>query len=337
MARCIGIDLHQRRFTVCIREADGREQQHTCRLDRLDEFLAQLRPDDEVAVEATANSTHFAEQVTPHVARVHRVNPVQFQVVSASAKKTDANDAALLALFLAKGLLPEVRPSDAQREEIKSLVSTREQLVEARTALKNKVHSVLAAHGLAHHKVNVDSLRGHEQLLALAQDATMRLELEVLTEQIRHLSAAIVRLEKALNAPERRLPGHEQITSIPGIGNLGAATLLCAIGPIGDFADAAHLASYFGLVPSVHRSDATSRYGPITKRGNRHARRVLVQCTLIAIRYHAGLRAFYDRIRARRGGGKAIVATAHKLLGLIHYTLTRKIVWQDCAAGLIAA
>jgi transposase len=333
MPRFIGIDLHPLRFTACFRTEDGREQQRTFRLDGLEASLSELKSDDELAVEATGNSHFFSERVSEYVAKVHLVNPAPFKVVSASAKKTDQRDAALLALYLSRGMLPEVRPSDAGRERIKSLLATREQLVKARTALKNKLLGVLAAHGLKKTKLNVDSLRGQEQALALAVDSAMRFELEILIEEIRHLAQTITKVDKQLADPQYKLPGHDQLKSIPGIGNLGAMTLLCAIGPITDFEDAKRLSSYLGIVPSVHRSDQTSHYGPITKRGNRQTRRILVQCTLVAIRYHAGLRAFYQRIQARRGSGKAIIATARKLLGLVHYTLTHQIIWLDCQAG----
>jgi transposase len=337
MPRFIGIDLHQTRFTVCFRGEDGSEQLRTYRLDRIEKFLEQLQRDDEVAVEATGNSAYFHDQVVSRVAKVRLVNPMQFKVISVSAKKTDKRDAALLAQYLSQGLLPEVRPSTPQRDQIKSLLATREQLVKTRTALKNKVHGVLAAHGLKRAGQNVDSEQGQERLLSLATDEAIRFELEILIEEIRHLSQAIAKVNKQLSNPQYKLPGHEQLKSIPGIGDLGATTLLCAIGSIEDFEDSKHLASYLGIVPSVHCSDRTAHYGPITKRGNRAARHILVQCAWTAIRYHAGLRAFFLRIQIRRGNGKAIIATARKLLGLVHYTLTNHIVWEDCQAGLIAA
>lgn len=336
MPRYIGVDLHQTRFTVCFRSADGLEQLRTFRLDRIELFLEHLRRDDELAVEATGNSAYFYDRVSPHVAKIHLVNPMQFKVVSTSVKKTDKRDAALLALYLSQNLLPEVRPSTPQRDRIKSLLATREQLVKARTALKNKVRGVLAAHGLKRAGQNADSDKGQERLLALAVDEAMRFELEILIGEIRHLSQAIAKVNKQLSDPRYRLPGHEQLKSIPGIGDLGATTLLCAIGAIEDFEDSKRLASYLGIVPSVHCSDRTVHYGPITKRGNRSARHILVQCAWIAIRHHAGLRTFFLRIQARRGNGKAIIATARKLLGLVHYTLKNHIIWQDCQAGLIA-
>jgi transposase len=55
----------------------------------------------------------------------------------------------------------------------------------------------------------------------------------------------------------------------------------------------------------------------------------LVQCTLIAKRYSPYLNTFYERIKAKRGTGKAIIATAHKLLNTIFYTLKHNWVFED--------
>lgn len=60
-------------------------------------------------MEASGNTRLFYDAVIDHVARVVVVNPSQFKVISQSVEKTDRNDAETLALYLAKGLLPEVR------------------------------------------------------------------------------------------------------------------------------------------------------------------------------------------------------------------------------------
>jgi hypothetical protein len=60
-------------------------------------------------VEATGNTRLFYDAVVKRVARVRVVNPTQCKVIHQSVKKTDSNDAELLALYLSKGLLPEVR------------------------------------------------------------------------------------------------------------------------------------------------------------------------------------------------------------------------------------
>jgi transposase len=127
----------------------------------------------------------------------------------------------------------------------------------------------------------------------------------------------------------KRLAGHDSLTSIKGIGSYSAAVLLSIIGDVGDFADEDKLASYFGMVPRVSDSNATQRHGRITKRGSKLGRLVLVQCTLTAKRFSPYLRQYYERIKGRRGSKKALIATAHKFLGIIYRTLKHGWVFAD--------
>ena len=68
------------------------------------------------------------------------INPNQFKVISLSVKKTDKNDAKVLAEFLEKDRLPEVRMKNELQAKIASLTQTREKLVQLRTVLKNKIN-----------------------------------------------------------------------------------------------------------------------------------------------------------------------------------------------------
>jgi hypothetical protein len=97
--RSIGIDLHRRRFTCCIRLENGRNYLSDWSLQQLPQFLKKLRPTDEIAVEVTGNTRLFYEAVAPYVARVVVVDPNQFRVISHSVKKTDRHDARNLALY----------------------------------------------------------------------------------------------------------------------------------------------------------------------------------------------------------------------------------------------
>jgi hypothetical protein len=63
--------------------------------------------------------------------------------------------------------------------------------------------------------------------------------------------------------------------------------------------------------------------------GNKIARTALVQSTLIAIRYSPYLRRFYDKLKVKKGSGKAIIATSRKMLGIIYLTLKNKWVFED--------
>ncbi len=125
------------------------------------------------------------------------------------------------------------------------------------------------------------------------------------------------------------LPGYENLISIKGIGSLSAAVMLCHINDIADFKDPGKLAAYFGITPRVSQSNDSQRVGRITKRGNKLARTALVQCALIAKRFSPYLYDFFERIKAKRGSGKAIIATARKLLNTVFYTLKNNWVFED--------
>ncbi|MBC8383778.1 MAG: IS110 family transposase [Candidatus Cloacimonetes bacterium] len=123
--------------------------------------------------------------------------------------------------------------------------------------------------------------------------------------------------------------------SIKGIGDVTAAIFTSGIGNIDDFEDKKNLNSYFGMIPSVRQSNNTIHYGRITKKGNRMVRAALVQCTLGMISHNPILKEFYQRIKRQKGSGKAIIATARKLLEFIYFTLSNNIVWEDSNAGVI--
>lgn len=334
MGRHIGVDLHRNRFTVCTR-ANGRNYLSTWPLKKLNGFCGRLRRDDVVAVEVTGNTRLFVDAVRPHVKRVVVVNPQQFKVVSSSVNKTDDNDARRLAFFLEKEMLPEVRMKDQEHAELASVAQTRDKLVKLRTALKNKINNILSAHGIEVKKESLSSDKGLQAVLGMMLGGVVDVELRVLVEQIRSLNKSIAELEQTLKHQGPGLPGFENLKSIKGIGDTGAGILLSVIGDVNDFADEGKLASYFGIVPRVCNSNETERSGRITKRGSKLGRTTLVQCALIAMRYSAYLRAHYERIKARRGTGKAIIALARKFLNIIYLTLKENLIWEDFANGVV--
>jgi transposase len=327
--RYVGVDLHRRVFTCCVRLENGRQFLSEWRLEQLPQFVKKLRATDEIAVEVTTNTRWFYDAVAPYVARVVVVDAHQFQVISQSVKKTDPNDARNLALYLAKGLLPEVRMKEKQQAQVASLTQTRDRLVKLRTALKNKVNNLLSARGIELEKEELSSEKGLLRVLAMDVEELTRFELQVIVQQIRSLNHSIAELEKVITREGKKLKGHGNLTSIKGIGSLGASILLSVIGDVRDFPDEGKLAAYFGIVPRVHHSNETEHFGRITKRGSKLGRTALVQCALIAKRFSPYLANYYDRIRTRRGTGRAIIALARKLLGIIYHTLKNNWVFSD--------
>ena len=334
--RYIGIDLHRNQFTCCMRLEAGRTYLTQWRLEDLARFVKKLRATDEVAVEITGNARLFYDAVSPHVARVVVADTNQFRVISRSVKKTDANDAQLLALYLSKDLLPEVRMKNKQQAHVASLTQTRDTLVKQRSALKNKVNNLLSARGLNLPKEALSSEKRLAEVLSLPFDELLLVELRVIVDQIRSLNKSIAQLDKTIAEASSELEGHTSLTSIKGIGATTSAILLSVIGDVNDFPDERRLASYFGIVPRVSNSNQTEHSGRIHKRGSKLGRTALVQSSLIAANYSPYLKRFYERVKARRGAGKAIIALARKFLGIIYRTLKNKWVFEDFPGFVLA-
>ena len=336
MGRYLGVDLHRNCFTVCTLAENGRYYHRQWRLRDLAKFADSLRASDAVAVEVTTNTRFFYEAVRPRVSRVAVVNPSQFKVISSSVKKTDRSDAATLAEFLSKDMVPEVRMKDKDRARLASLTQTRDMLVKQRTAVKNKINNIFAAYGIVLPKGSLSSKRGLEEVTSWTFDVTAELEVRVLADQVRSLTESIQRLETTIKEAGAKQPGHANLKSITGIGDVSASIFVSVIGDVNDFADAGKLASYFGIVPRVQNSNETTHHGRITKRGSKLGRTTLVQCALIAKRYSPRLSEYYERIQRRRGTGKAIIALARKLLIIIYHTLKNNWIFEDFPNGVLA-
>jgi len=320
--------LHKTMFVGCILDGDKKEF-HQYKMKEIEKFADSLKPEDILAVESTGNSHYFTEKVKSKVSKIVVVNPAQFKVISRSVKKTDKQDAELLAFYLQKEMLPEVRMTDDYSSQLKSLTSTRDKFVKARSVLKNKIHNILNYQGIISKKEDFSSIKGLNRVLELKLGEGTKFELEIIVDEIKHLNENIARLEEKINSMGSKMKGFENITSIKGIGAKSGTILLSIIGNINDFADEKKLAAYFGLVPKVSQSNESIHQGRITKHGSKLGRTTLVQCSLIAKKYSPYLKNFYERIQKKRGSGKAIIATARKLLSIIFNTLKNNWVFLD--------
>ncbi|TAL66778.1 MAG: IS110 family transposase [Bacteroidetes bacterium] len=325
--RSIGIDLHKNKFTACFLEGDIKKFKEY-KLANIDRFKQELREGDSIAVEILGYTRNFIKQING-LARTVVVNTTEFKVISQSLQKTDRKDAELLAFYLQKEMLPEVRMPDDNIAEIRSIANTRHKLVEMRTMLKNKVHAILNAHGIVTKQEDFTSKKGLDKVGTYQVNEGARLELEVIIDQIKKLNEGILKLEQEMNSRGSKLKGFENITSIKGIGEKSGTILLSAIGNIKDFENEKKLAAYFGIVPRIKQSNDTMHQGRITKHGNKLPRTTLVQCTLVAIRYSSYLKTFYEKIKNKKGSGKAIIATSRKLLYIIYDILSNEKVFED--------
>lgn len=124
---------------------------------------------------------------------------------------------------------------DQSAAELSSLVGTRAKLVKQRTALLNKLHALSVAHGRRERKEAFASEAGLGRVLEEQWSAVERVEVEVIVAQVRSLNAGIKRLEAEMSEQGKKLEGHENLTSIKGIGTRSATILLSVIGNIADF------------------------------------------------------------------------------------------------------
>lgn len=330
MKRYIGVDLHKNTFTVCYLSKESQElKSFKVSKSGIEGFKATLGKSDEVAVESTGNTGYFVREIKRAAKVVRIINPTQFKVISHSVKKTDEKDAEIIAKYLSKGLVPEVRMKSKEDAQLSSLIGTRDKFVKLRTMLKNKIHNILNANGIVTKKESFSSDKALEKVLDNDLDKASLFELRIVITEIRNLNKAIDEINNELKDRGSKLKGHKNLTSIKGIGDISSTILLNTIGDINDFDGDHKLAAYIGIVPRVYVSNETSNYGRITKMGNKLARTALVQSTLIAIRYNPYLRDFYMKLKAKKGSGKAVIATARKLLTIIYRTLKNNWVFED--------
>ena len=132
--------------------------------------------------------------------------------------------------------------------------------------------------------------------------------------QIAFLDREIADVERLIAKQTLHSPDARRVMSVPGVNLVASAALLAAIGDIARFSSSRRLVAYLGLDPKVRQSgEQPARSGRITKRGSASARWALVEAACSVVNQPGPPRAYYQRIRARRGHGKAIVAAARKL------------------------
>jgi len=327
--RHIGVDLHKTNFVVCFLAADDTQSIETYPLTRdgLSRFKRRLRAADELAVEATQNVHYFYDQVRAHVSRVAVVDTYRFGVIAKSKKKTDKADAAALARFLKLGWLPEVSVASEQVRTLRQLLQARETLVSLRTKLKNMAHAAFSRNGVALTRAAFASAVSRARLMSRDDlPAADLLVLRAALRQIEQLDGEIKQVEEEVTRRGQTLEGLRRLLQVHGLNLLSAISLLAEVGDIALFDTSKQLISYAGLATSTRQSSETTRHGGITKRGRKRLRTVVIQAVLSMVnRTETPLMEFYRKKKREKGAGKAICATARKLLTVIFVMLKKEL------------
>jgi transposase len=330
--RSIGLDLHRDFCEVAAVSAGKVEHwpRVSARPEPIKEFAEQLRPTDWVALEATSNALAIARIIRPHVAEVVIVNTRQLQAIANSKQKTDRHDARTLAQLLAAGMLEHSWLPDENTRATRRRTTRRANLVVARAKCKNEVLAVLHRN-LKNRPPMTDAfgVAGRQWLAGQPLPVDERDTIDAALRQIDFLTEEITTIERDLAQFVLDCPDAGRLLSVPGVGMITATVFLAQVGTahgdINRFTTPQRLVGYLGLDPRVRQSgNGPGHTGRISKEGAAAVRHVLVESALTAVRSPGPLRAFYERIRARRGHQIAIVATARKMATLFWHLLVRE-------------
>jgi transposase len=297
------------------------------------------------------------------------VNPEHIKKVP--GRKTDVKDAQWIAELLQHGLLkPSFVPHKPVRQ-LRDLTRQRVQLVRQKVQVGNRIHKTLEDANIKLGSVASDVLgasgrdmiraivNGESDPIKLAEMARQRLRkkipqlqealcgeieshhrflLGMLMAQVDFLECQIAklshRIEEVLPLPFQE--AIKRLDTIPGLDRRGGQNIVAEVGvDMGQFASAAHLASWVGICPGNDESAGKRRSGRTTK-GNRWLRVILVQCAWAASRSKGTyLQAMYKRLAARRGKKRALVAVGHRILEIVYNVLKKGPNYRELGADYL--
>ena len=327
----VGVDVHVSTWHVTVRTTEMVVGQATIggRWSELEKVVSRWRPEQVVIVyEAGFSGFWLYDEVVSWGGECIVVPPSRIPIESGNRIKTDRRDSAKLAQLAARSELPRVWvPSPQQRQE-REVLRERRRLIRQIRQVQCQIKALLHCYGL-----EVPCRAGRWSGVFESRLWQLRFSSRFMQESfarlleryqfLRQQVAAQTKLVKVLADQEGYREKVACLVSLPGVGVLTAMELLVELGDIERFTKAEQVAAYVGLTPSEYSSGGSVRRGHISRCGKAAVRSRLVEASWIAIRFDHELAGVYQRIRARQGGKRAIVAVARRLL------LRIRRVWLD--------
>lgn len=322
---CIGFDLGDDLANYCLIGAEGEvEMRGTVPMERnsLTDLLQAL-PKGRVVLEASTQS-HWVSAVMRSIRdEVYVANPRRLPLLTQSSRKTDRNDAELLARIgrLDVSLLSPVHQRTEACMHARAHLRTRSLLVRMRVRLANSVRSTLKVFGHKPVTCAVECVASRHRPIVPEELISI---LEPLFASLEAFNQQIKQLDRALEAEARHFPESIPLRQIHGVGPLVSLAFVTAIGNPRRFKDSRCIGAYLGLTPKSRQSGAADPRLPISKEGDGTVRSLLVTAATHILRKSApdtDLKRYGKRIAAGgtpRDKGRARVAVARKLAVLLH-------------------
>jgi transposase len=330
--RYIGLDVHAETIAVAVAEAGGEVRSLGVipnRPEPVRKLIRKLGPAQSLRVCYEAGPCGYVLywQLTGLGVHCDVVAPTLVPVKAGDRVKTDRRDAQKLARSYRSGDLTAVWVPDAAHEALRDLVRAREAAKKDQLRARHRLQKFLLRRGLQppegikawtlKHLDWVKTLR----LDQFALDVTL---LDYVTE-VDRARERIERLERAIDQAVETAPAAiravvDALQSLRGVARLSAATIVAEVGQLSRFPKPRQLMGYTGAVPSEHSSGGSVRRGAITKTGNAHLRRILVEAAW-AYRYRPNVGS---ELRHRQAGAsEEVKAIAWKAQHRLHHRYSR--------------
>jgi transposase len=287
--RFVGLDVHADTIAVAVAEMGGEVRSHGVipnRLEAIRKLIHKLGPVAELRVCYEAGPTGYALywQLTQLGVACEVIAPSLVPVKAGDRVKTDRRDAEKLARCHRAGELTPVWVPDAAHEALRDLVRAREAAKKDQLKARHRLGKFLLRHGRrpeglkAWTKQHLAWIKSHVHFDQPALEAT----LADYVEEVDHVAARILKLEKAIDAAVQQAPTEikaviEALQALRGVAQTTAATIVSELGSLSRFSSPRQLMGYSGLVAREHSSGNRIQRSSITKTGNAHLRRVLVE------------------------------------------------------------
>jgi transposase len=287
--RFVGLDVHADTIAVAVAEAGGEVRPHGVianRLESIRKLVGKLGPVKQLKVCYEAGPTGYVLywQLTELGVACEVIAPSLVPSKAGERVKTDRRDAEKLARCYRAGELTPVWVPDAAHEALRDLVRAREAAKKDQLKARHRLGKFLLRHGRrpegmkAWTKQYLEWIGSHVRFDQPALEATLQDYLD----EVRHVAERIGRLEKAIDEAVGAAPAEiraviEALQALRGVAQTTAATIVSELGSLSRFESARQLMGYSGLVASEHSSGNRIQRGSITKTGNAHLRRVVVE------------------------------------------------------------